>query len=33
VLGSAMGCVAVLVLALLGSVGRLLRRERFLSPA
>jgi len=33
VLGSAMGSVAAVVLALLASMGRLLRRERFLSPA
>jgi hypothetical protein len=33
VLGSAMGLVALLVVVLLVSMGRLLRRERFLSPA
>jgi len=33
VLGSAMGLVAILVIVLLVSMGRLLRRERFLSPA
>jgi len=33
VLGSAMGFIAILVLVLLVSVGRLLRRERLLSPA
>ena len=33
VLGSAMGIVTALVLVLLASMGRLLRRERFLSPA
>ncbi len=33
ILGSAVGLVAVLVMVLLVSVGRLLRRERFLSPA
>ena len=32
-LGSAMGLVAVFVIVLLVSMGRLLRRERFLSPA
>jgi len=33
VLGSAIGLVALLVLILLVSMGKLLRRERFLSPA
>ncbi len=33
VLGSAMGLVAIFVMVLLVSMGRLLRRERFLSPA
>jgi len=33
ILGSAMGLVAVFVIVLLVSMGRLLRRERFLSPA
>jgi len=33
VLGTAMGLVALLVIVLLVSMGRLLRRERFLSPA
>jgi len=33
VLGSAMGLVALAVIVLLVSMGRLLRRERFLSPA
>jgi len=33
VLGSAMGIVALLVIVLLVGMGRLLRRERFLSPA
>jgi len=33
ILGSAMGLVAVFVVALLVSMGRFLRRERFLSPA
>jgi len=33
ILGSAMGLVAIFVIVLLVSLGRLLRRERFLSPA
>jgi hypothetical protein len=33
IFGSAMGLVAILVIVLLVSMGRLLRRERFLSPA
>jgi len=33
VLGSAIGIVALVVIVLLASMGRLLRRERFLSPA
>ncbi|MGP8158809.1 MAG: hypothetical protein ACLPWO_04275 [Thermoplasmata archaeon] len=33
ILGSAMGLVVVFVIVLLVSMGRLLRRERFLSPA
>jgi hypothetical protein len=33
ILGSAMGLVAIFVIVLLVSMGRLLRRERFLSPA
>ncbi|HYA57653.1 MAG TPA: hypothetical protein VEH57_04215 [Thermoplasmata archaeon] len=33
VLGSGMGLVAILVIVLLVAMGRLLRRERFLSPA
>lgn len=33
ILGSAMGLVATFVIVLLVSMGRLLRRERFLSPA
>jgi len=33
VLGSAIGLVALVVVVLLASMGRLLRRERFLSPA